>query len=50
MQAMLGWHKSHPHLFVKSRRNHTGRNIDFTPDDCGSLGMEPASRLCEIGA
>ena len=24
MQAMKDWHKSHPHLFVKSPRNHTG--------------------------
>jgi hypothetical protein len=27
MQAMKDWHKSHPHLFVKSPRNHTGRDI-----------------------
>ena len=26
MQAMQDWHKSHPHLFVKSPRNHTGRD------------------------
>ena len=26
MQAMKDWHKSHPHLFVKSPRNHTGRD------------------------
>jgi transposase InsO family protein len=26
MQAMKNWHKSHPHLFVKSPRNHTGRD------------------------
>ena len=24
MQSMKAWHKSHPHLFVKSPRNHTG--------------------------
>jgi hypothetical protein len=27
MQAMKNWHKSHPHLFVKSPRNHAGRDI-----------------------
>ncbi len=26
MHAMKDWHKSHPHLFVKSPRNHTGRD------------------------
>ena len=26
MQAMKDWHKSHPHLFVKSPRNHAGRD------------------------
>ena len=26
MQAMKDWHKSHPHLFVKSPRNHPGRD------------------------
>ena len=26
MQAMKNWHKSHPHLFVKSPRSHTGRD------------------------
>ena len=26
MQAMKNWHKSHPHLFVKSLRNHAGRD------------------------
>ena len=26
MQAMKDWQKSHPHLFVKSPRNHTGCN------------------------
>ena len=26
MQAMTNWHKSHPHLFVKSPRNHAGRD------------------------
>ncbi len=26
MQTMKDWHKSHPHLFVKSPRNHTGRD------------------------
>ena len=26
MQAMKNWHKSHPHLFAKSLRNHTGRD------------------------
>ncbi len=25
MTAMKDWHKSHPHLFVKSPRNHAGR-------------------------
>ncbi len=50
MQAMKDWHKSYPQLFVKRPTNHTGRDIDFTPDDCGCLGMEPASRLCGIGA
>jgi len=24
---MKDWHKSHPHLFVKSPRNHAGRDI-----------------------
>jgi len=23
---MKDWHKSHPHLFVKSPRNHAGRD------------------------
>jgi hypothetical protein len=27
MQTMKDWHKSHPHLFVKSPRNHAGRDI-----------------------
>jgi hypothetical protein len=26
MQTMKGWHKSHPQLFVKSLRNHAGRD------------------------
>jgi len=26
MQAMKDWHKTHPHLFVKSPRNHPGRD------------------------
>jgi transposase InsO family protein len=26
MQTMKGWHKSHPQLFVKSPRNHVGRD------------------------
>ena len=26
MQAMQDWHKSHPQLFVKSPRNHPGRD------------------------
>ncbi len=26
MQAMKDWHKSHPHLFVKSPRNRPGRD------------------------
>ena len=26
MQALKGWHSSHPHLFVKSPRNHAGRD------------------------
>ena len=26
MQAMKNWYKSHPHLFVKSPRNHPGRD------------------------
>ena len=26
MQAMKNWHKSHPQLFVKSPRNHAGRD------------------------
>ena len=26
MQAMKDWHKSHPHLFVKSPRNHAGHD------------------------
>jgi len=30
MQAIKGWHKSHPHLFVKSPRNHTGRDNYFS--------------------
>ena len=25
-QAMKDWHKSHPHLFAKSPRNHAGRD------------------------
>ncbi len=27
MQAMKDWHKSHPHLFVKSTRNRPGCDI-----------------------
>ena len=30
MQAMKDWHKSHPHLFVKSPRNHAGRDMSAT--------------------
>ena len=26
MQAIKDWHKSHPHLIVKSPRNHPGRD------------------------
>ncbi len=26
MQAMRDWHKSHPHLFVKTPRNRPGRD------------------------
>ena len=26
MQAMKDWHKSHPHLFVKTPRNRPGRD------------------------
>jgi hypothetical protein len=26
MQVMKDWHKPHPHLFVKSPRNHPGWN------------------------
>jgi len=26
MQAMKDWHKSHPHIFIKSPRNHAGRD------------------------
>jgi len=25
MKAMKDWHKSHPHIFIKSPRNHAGR-------------------------
>ena len=31
MQAMKDWHKSHSHLFVKSPRNHAGRD-SYGPD------------------
>ena len=32
MQAMKNWYKSHPHLFVKSPRNHAGRDTNpLTP-------------------
>jgi len=31
MQAMKDWHKSHPHLFVKSPRNLPGRDTQATP-------------------
>jgi len=34
MQAMKDWHKSHPHLFVKSPRNHAGRDT-YTPKTNG---------------
>ncbi len=27
MQAMKGWHRSHPQLFVKSPRNRPGRDM-----------------------
>ena len=27
MQAMKDWHKSHPHLIIKSPRNHPGSDI-----------------------
>ena len=33
MQAMKDWHKSHPHLFIKSPRNHAGRDTYTTPWD-----------------
>ena len=26
MKAMKDWHKSHPHIFIKSPRNHAGRD------------------------
>jgi len=39
MQAMKDWHKTHPHLFVKSPRNHPGRdNYQWASDD-GSLQL-----------
>ena len=33
MQAMKDWHKSHPHLFVKSPRNHAGWDNGLSPED-----------------
>ena len=32
MQAMTDWHSSHPHLFVKSPRNHAGRDGCHIPE------------------
>ncbi len=31
MQAMKDWHKSHPHLFVKTPRNRSGRDSYAPP-------------------
>jgi transposase InsO family protein len=37
MQAMKKWHKSHPHLFVKSPRNHTGPDTYSQQDFLATL-------------
>ena len=37
MTAMRDWHKSHPHLFVKSPRNQAGRDIGLTPADSAAF-------------
>ena len=34
MKAMMDWHKSHPHLFVKSPRNLPGRDTAASAQVC----------------
>ena len=36
MQAMKGWYKSHPHIFVKSPHNHAGRDTYASRRSSGS--------------
>jgi len=43
MQAMKDWHKSHPHIFVKSPRNRPGRDSASCP--CYYL---PSRRGCRF--
>jgi len=47
MQTMKDWHKSHPHLFVKSPRNHAGRDIypDAVSDDAVRAAVGFAASL-----
>jgi len=43
MQAMKDWHKSHPHLFIKSPRNHAGR--DNKVADCGLDALDGGRKV-----
>jgi hypothetical protein len=51
MQAMKNWHKSHPHLFIKSPRNHPGRDLyeHFMLDDIAArTGMAQAWQIARV--
>jgi adenine deaminase len=48
MQAMKNWHKSHPHLFVKSPRNHTGRDT-YMQHSLLALVVIPELRISDKG-
>ncbi len=48
MQVMKDWHRSHPHLFVKSSRNHAGRDTALISPHylkAGSKGGRPPMPL-----
>lgn len=43
MQAIRDWHKSHPHLFVKSPRNHAGRDTKHVLADLFGASREQSA-------
>mgnify|MGYP000444870971 CR=1 FL=1 len=59
MQAMKDWHKTHPHLFVKSPRNHAGRdsygpklslrNVGLKCDTFAKLDFNSATFVDSVG-